>query len=65
MIVPPVSITGASLAGRAARAPTATILPAFSSTNPSSMSGPAMVSTRPVSTRCGSGRSNMGLVIFW
>ena len=65
MIVPPVSITWASLASMAARAPTATIFPARISTQPSSMSGPAMVSTRPVSTRCGCGRSNIGLVIFW
>ncbi len=65
MIVPPVDTRVPRPVGISPRAPTAAIFPASISTKPSSMSAPAMVSTRPVSTRCGVGRSNMGLVIFW
>ena len=65
MSVPPVSTTGVEPGRRSARGPTPTIFPSRISTNPSSMGSPAMVSTRPVRTRCGAGGENMAFVIFW
>ncbi len=65
MTVAPVATTVPRPEGISPRAPTATIFPASISTKPSSMTGPAIVSTRPVKITCGCGRSNIGLVIFW
>ncbi len=69
MSVPPVSSTGADPALSSVRGPTAAISPSLISTKPSSMTSsaaapPDMVRTRPVSTTCGVGRSNIGLVIL-